>query len=109
MDTAQVIVTLLGGGGGAAVVIALINGIMKQLSGAAGRERQRNTSLESQRVKAVEERNKAYEARDEAVAEAAAERDLEATKRRKTEEYASVLRRQLNEAGITPEPWPAEK
>jgi hypothetical protein len=109
MDTAQVIVTLLGGGGGAAVVIALINGILKQLSGSAGRERERNTSLSEQRVKAIEERDKAYKDRDDAVAEATADRDLEATKRRKTEEYASVLRRQLNEAGIVPEPWPAEK
>ncbi|CAD5999166.1 hypothetical protein [Agreia sp. COWG] len=108
MDTAQLIVSLLGAGGGGAVLIALVNGIMKQLSGAAGRERVRNTSLEAQRVKAIEERDKAFRDREDAVADAALERDAEARKRRKTEEYASVLRRQLNEAGIEPAPWPAE-
>lgn len=95
MDTAQIIVSLLGAGGGGAVLVALVNGIMKQISGAAGRERVRNSSLEEQRIKAIEERD---EARDAA--------EAEATKRRKIAEYASVLRRQLNEAGITPAPWP---
>lgn len=97
MDTAQLIVTLLGAGGGGAVLVALINGIMKQISGAAGRERVKNTTLEAQRIRAIEERDEAIQ-----------ERDAEASKRRKREEYASVLRRQLNEAGIAPAPWPED-
>ncbi|RFA15824.1 hypothetical protein B7R22_05300 [Subtercola boreus] len=97
MDTGQLLVTILGAGGGSALLLALIQGVFKQLSGSAGRERVRNTSLEAQRVAAIEERDQAN-----------AERDAEAKKRRKTEEYASVLRRQLNEAGIAPAPWPTE-
>lgn len=97
MDTAQIIVSLLGAGGGGAVLVALVNGIMKQVSGAAGRERVRNTSLEEQRIKAIEERD---EARDAA--------ELDAAKRRRMAEYASLLRRQLNEAGIAPAPWPED-
>lgn len=95
MDSAQFIATLLGAGGGGAVLLAIINGIIKWASGSAGRERVRNTSLESQRMKAIEERDKANVRADEA-----------AVRRRQTEEYASRLRRQLIENGLVPDGWP---
>lgn len=95
MDSAQLIAALFGAGGLGAVVLALVNGLIKWLSGASGRERARNTDLVSQRTKAVEERDKATAARDR-----------EAVKRRLVEEYASTLRRQLIENGLTPSGWP---
>lgn len=95
MDSAQLIATVLGAGGGGAVLLAIINGIIKWASGAAGRERVRNTDLSTQRVKAIEERDKANARADES-----------AVRRRQTEEYASRLRRQLIENGITPGEWP---
>lgn len=95
MDSAQLIASLLGAGGGGAVLLALTNGLVKWLSGASGRERIRNTDLETQRAAAVEER-------DAAVARA----DTADLRRRLTAEYASRLRRQLIENGVTPEDWP---
>lgn len=95
MDGAQLIATILGAGGGGAVLLALVNGLIKWLSGASGRERARNTSLEAQRAAAVKERDKA-----------SARADAAAVRRRQTEEYASRLRRQLIEAGLTPGEWP---
>lgn len=92
---AQLAVTLLGAGGGGAVLLALVNGVFKWLSGASAREREKNTGLISQRVSAIEERD-----------EAIRERDDEARKRRSADEYASSLRRQLLENGITPGEWP---
>lgn len=93
MDTAQLVVTILGAGGGGAAILALINGTFKWLTGAAGRERQRNTDLVAQRLKAVEERETAEN-----------ERDSSDVKRRDAYEYASQLRRQLIEHGIEPIP-----
>lgn len=93
MDTAQLLVTVLGAGGGGAALLALINGLLKWLSGAATRERNRNSDLISQRRKAIEEREEAEKARDEAD-----------EKRREADEYAAKLRRQLIEAGLEPEP-----
>lgn len=88
MDSAQLIATLLGAGGGGAVLLALTNGLVKWLSGASGRERIRNTDLETQRAEAV------------------ARADTADLRRRLTAEYASRLRRQLIENGVTPEDWP---
>ena len=98
MDTAQLIAYIVGAGGGVSALVALGNGLIKWLSGAAGREKARNTDLVSQRVKAIIDRDEAFDARDEAD-----------RRRRVAFEYASRLRRQLFEAGITPEEWPAEK
>ena len=98
MDTAQVVVTVLGAGGGGAVLLAMINGLVKWLSGSSGRERERNTNLISQRRSAIEERDEAERERDEAD-----------KKRRITDEYASSLRRQLIENGLTPGEWPLDK
>lgn len=95
MDTAQLLTVIIGTGGGASIVLALITGIGKWISGASGRERAKNNDLNSQRIDAVEERDQAN-----LIASAVA------TELRKTEEYASRLRRQLYEAGIDPEAWP---
>jgi hypothetical protein len=89
---------MLGAGGGAAVIVALLNGIGKWASGASGREREKNTDLNTQRVKAIEDRD------------AEAVRAEEADKRRrKLAEYASQLRQQLIENGLTPDQWPEER
>jgi hypothetical protein len=82
------------------------NGVIKHVNGTAGRERVRNTGLKQQRDEAWallrEERVRA----DESDARA----DLEAHNRRLTEEYASQLRRDCTEHGVTDKelrPWPA--
>lgn len=95
MDSAQLLVTVLGAGGGGAALLAAINGFYKWLSGAAGRERDKNTDLVAQRKNAVRERDRAETERDEAD-----------RKRREAFEYSSMLRRQLIEAGIEPIPIP---
>ena len=94
---AQDLVTLMSAGGGGAALLALITGVTKWLSGASARERQKNTDLLAQRRKAIEERDEAEKERDEAD-----------KKRRIISEYASQLRRQLLENGLTPLEWPSE-
>lgn len=91
----EILVALLGAGGGGAVLLALINGLIKWVSGASARERAKNTDLISQRTSAIEERDAAERERDEADKE-----------RRHANEYASILRRQLIEHGIAPKAWP---
>jgi hypothetical protein len=98
VDTAQLLTSLLGLGGGGAVILALVNGIGKWISGASGREREKNTGLNTQRVEAIEERDAANRRADD-----------EATRRRKAYEYASQLRQQLIENGLTPDEWPEER
>jgi hypothetical protein len=95
---AQLIVALMASGGGGAALLALVTGIIKWLSGASARERLRNADLETQRLIAIEERTKAEKERDEAD-----------TKRRIALEYASQLRGQLLQNGITPGAWPADQ
>lgn len=95
MDTSQLLVTVLGAGGGGAALLALINGLIKWLSGSSARERQRNTDIVAQRRKAIEERQEAED-----------DRDTADRKRRISDEYASSLRRLLLENGIQPPPWP---
>lgn len=97
METSQMLVTVIGAGGGGAALLALINGLIKWLSGSSARERQRNTDIVAQRRKAIEERDVADD-----------ERDSADKRRRKSEEYASSLRRQLLENGIEPNPWPED-
>lgn len=99
MDTAQLVVAFLGAGGGGAVLLALVNGVMKWLSGASARERDKNTDLITQRHNAIEARDSAEEERDEAD-----------RKRREAEEHVSILKRQLWEQGVEPlERVPAKK
>jgi hypothetical protein len=100
MDATQAAVAIMTAGGGV-FLVALVNGLGKYFSGAAGRERARNTSLKDQR--------------NEAWADAEREReraDREAHNRRLTEEYASQLRRDCTEHGMQPHelrPWPTLK
>lgn len=95
MDSAQLVATIMGAGGGGAVVLLLVKGVLNWLNGSAGRERSRNTSLEAQRVKAIEDRDAANRETDSANVKFFQLRD-----------YASQLRRQLIESGITPDGWP---
>jgi hypothetical protein len=94
VEPAEFLVTIIGAGSGGAIILSLIRGMSSWLTGGAGRERARNASFS-------EQRNAAVIARDEM----ADERDEEASKRRKTEEYASLLRRQLIENGLAPGAW----
>lgn len=91
------------------------NGVIKHVNGTAGRERIRNTGLKQQRDEAWalvrEERKLTKEERDRADA-SDARADLEAFNRRLTEEYASQLRRDCTEHGMTNDdlrPWPPLK
>jgi len=96
--TAQLLVTLMVYGGGGAALTALVTGIIKWLSGASARERQKNADLETQRLVAIEERKQAEKDREDAD-----------RKRRIANEYASQLRSQLLENGIQPEEWPLDQ
>lgn len=98
MDTAQTLVAILGSAGGGAVLVALVNGLIKWISGASARERNRNTDLITQRRKAIEERDAAE-----------LDRDASDLKKRQAYEYASRLRRQLIENGYDPEEWPLDR
>ncbi|MFM9430075.1 hypothetical protein [Arthrobacter sp. MP_2.3] len=101
MDGTQILVAVLGVVGSSGFLVALVNGGVKVANGTAGRERVRNAGMKEQR--------------NEAWADAERERDradLEAFNRRLTEEYASQLRRDCTEHGITYRelrPWPALK
>ncbi|WP_213816173.1 hypothetical protein [Glaciihabitans sp. dw_435] len=98
MEPAQLLTSILGVGGGGAVLLALINGLGKWISGASGREREKNTDLSLQRITAIEERDAANARAEEAD-----------KRRRKLAEYASQLRQQLLENGINPDEWPLER
>ncbi|WP_314325425.1 hypothetical protein [Paenarthrobacter ilicis] len=105
MDSTQLLVTLIGAGGGGAALLALINGLVKYLTGAAGRERIRNTTLKDQRNEAWADAEKERDRADKEQARA----DREARNRRRTEEYASQLRRDCTEHGMGEQelrPWP---
>lgn len=91
----QTLATIFGAGGIGALLITLAKGIFNWLSGRAGRERTRNTSLEAQRVKAILERDAAEKERDTADAQ-----------RRIYQEGYAALKRQLIENGIKPYDWP---
>ena len=98
METTQLVVAVLGSAGVSAFLVALVNGAVKYFNGTAGRERVRNVGLKDQR--------------NEAWADAEKERDRadrEARNRRRIEEYASQLRRDCTEHGVTDKelrPWP---
>lgn len=89
-STAQTLVTVATVLGIPSVLALITKGIWQQFTGRAGRERQRNSE---------------YLARSIRDAERA---DIEAMKRRKTQEYASELRRQAIEEGFEPLPWPTD-
>lgn len=90
-------------------------GIGKHINGTAGRERIRNTGLKQQRDEAwaLVRTERARGDRERDRADLSDERaDVEAYNRRVTEEYASQLRRDCTEHGVTDRelrPWPALK
>jgi len=96
-ETLQFIAQIMVGGGGLALLGSAGRAVWKRVTGRAGREKIRNTSLLSQRDAADARAVKAY-----------AERDEEASKRRIIQEYASGLRVRLIEAGIEPDEWPID-
>jgi len=91
VDKAQLLATVVGAGGGGAALLALVNGLIKWISGASARERDKNTDLISQRRKAIEERDEAND-----------KLEVETQKRREAEEHVAILKRQLLLAGIDP-------
>jgi len=101
MDSAQLWAALIGTTGLGAVLLAAVNGLIKWLSGAAGREKGRNADL-------VRQRDDAYARMHTANTLA----DTEARRRRIAQEYASALRGDLLELGVEQSdlrPWPTEK
>lgn len=95
---AQAIALLITAIGGSTALTVIINGIAKMASGASHRERVRNTTIVSQRTKAIEERALAEKKRDDAEAEL----DTETRKRREAEEHIAILQRQLILLGAEP-------
>lgn len=85
------VVTAISAGGGGVVLVALITGIFKVITGRASREREDNASAETQRMRAVEERDKADKRAWLAESHSQHHR-----------EYVARLRRQLLEAGLEP-------
>lgn len=94
-ETAKTLVTILGTAGGSAFVVAIVNGLSKWLSGTAHREQVKNTSLATQRAKAIKDRDDAEK-----------ERDIADDKRREAEEHVAMLKNQLRELGETPRERP---
>jgi hypothetical protein len=116
MDSSQQIwATVLSSAGLFTFLGIVANGVIKQVNGTAGRERVRNTGLKQQRDEAWAlvrtERARGDSERDRAD-HADARADVEAHNRRVTEEYASQLRRDCTEHGVTDRelrPWPQLK
>jgi hypothetical protein len=104
--TLQALGTVIAACGGGAVLLAIVNGLFKLASGFTHRERVRNTNLELQRVKAVEERDTQVAAaqadRDKKVDEANAERDTADKLRRQAEEHVAILKYQIRGLGAIP-------
>jgi hypothetical protein len=92
--TMEAVLTFAGTAGGSAFLVFLCKGISKWWSGAAHREQVKNTSLATQRAKAIKERD-----------DAEAERDAADELRREAEEHVSILKRQLRENGIEPKKY----
>jgi len=97
VNSAEVITALLGTGGGSVLIIQLVKGIRGWVSGRAGRDRERDATVENQRINAIAERDRAWEDLAAAIVDT-----------RKAHEYSSQLRRQLFEAGIPPIDWPTK-
>ena len=84
MDDAQLLVTILGAGGGGAALLELIKGIFRWLNAKGDREKLRESTAQKNAREAEEAR------------------EIADHKRRKAEEYVSILRRQLRDNGIDP-------
>lgn len=100
--TLQALGTVIAACGGGAVLLAIVNGLFKIASGFTHRERVRNTNLELQRVKAVEERVAVEKDRDNKVDEANKERDTADRLRRQAEEHVAILKYQIRSLGAIP-------
>lgn len=63
MDTAQIIIAILGAGTVGTILTSIVNGLVKYVTGSAGRERTRNADMRTQRNEAWQdaerERNRA--------------------------------------------------
>lgn len=90
-------------GSGSALAI-LTKGVIGWLSGSAGREKERNQDLLSQRNDAWARTEYERRRADEAEAECGAANIV----KRRALELASEYRRQLIDAGIDPAPWPGD-
>lgn len=106
---------ILGTGGIALIVTVVIpkfiDGLKAGRDGRMAREKEHNKGLLGQIARAERARDHAEDERDEAREQRdRAEALLHDAERkgRKIAEYASRLRRQLYEAGLTPEEWPAD-
>jgi hypothetical protein len=94
-DAAQALVYVVGTLGSGGVLTIVVRGIFQTLTGRAAREKARNNEYLARSL-----------ADAQTAREAAQQRDDEAAKRRRTQEYASELRRQAIENGYTPIEWP---
>lgn len=89
------IVAAIGAGGLGVFFRDLVDVFLKLRDGLSAREKNRKVDIVQQRDQALQREQLAWD-----------ERDREASKRRRLEEHASELRRQLIEAGITPPNYP---
>ncbi|BAU32445.1 hypothetical protein [Microcella alkaliphila] len=89
------IVAAIGAGGLGVFFRDLVDVFLKLRDGLSAREKNRKIDIVQQRDQALKREQIAWQ-----------ERDVEAAKRRRMEEHASELRRQLIEAGITPPDYP---
>lgn len=111
--TPEQISAILGTGGMAVIATViipkLVDGINARRDGRMLREKEHNKGLLGQIARAERARDHAEEERDEAREQRDRAEELlhlAEVKGRKIAEYASRLRRQMYEAGMTPEPWP---
>lgn len=88
MDTAEVVTTILAALGAAGLLSQVVRFIFKRVDGSAARESAKNTTLETQRARAIHER------------------DQSDAKARILSDFAARGRRQIIELGGTPEEWP---
>lgn len=95
VNLVPIIVAAIGGGGVGAVVRELVDVFLKLSAGVSAREKNRKVDIVQQRDQALKREQLAWE-----------ERDREASRRRRVEEHASHLRRQLIEAGLTVPDYP---
>lgn len=93
-----ILTLVLGAGGLGAFVREIAMGIGKLSSGMAGRESRRKIDIVQQRDEALTRE-----------AEQRARADDADVSRRRVAEYASALRRQLIENGLTPGAWPVDE
>lgn len=97
-STQQFIVALLSALGASGFIATFGKGAISFVSGRAGRERARNTSLLAQTQKEIERREDAEE-----------EAEVEIKRRRSAEHHVALLQRQLILLGVEPVKYGIEK